>query len=259
MPDPFVRKTYLHAVPDPEWPVRFSIGKRTRALQLQSFLKTLSAAAATKTPPETAGAALSLVVLAQGDWRRQLSAPYGWGLTRRTGEEVVLAAPASYQPRLVARFDAVRLRAGQAGMTAPGGVGAFVDTLLGLEWAHALLASRQTGRPPRAWLREVAAAYLYQAVLRELRDGHRLEYLRRWAVVGVAGAQPTLEEPEAFVYPRGKMPLEDLLWTQGNLWLRAAALGETHGWALLAPDVRDLAKETAKEAVQAAFRVPLAG
>ena len=105
MPDPFVRKTYLHAAADPEWPVRFSIGKRTRALQLQSFLKTLSAAAGTKMPPETAQTALSLVVLAQGDWRRQLSAPYGWGLTRRTGEEVVLAAPASYQPRLVARFD----------------------------------------------------------------------------------------------------------------------------------------------------------
>ena len=139
----------------------------------------------------------------------------------------------------------------------------MVDTLLGLEWAHALLASQQAGRPPRAWLREVAAAYLYQAVLREMRDGQRLEYLRRWAEVSVAGAQPTLEEPEAFVYPRGKMPLEDLLWTQGNLWLLAATLGETHGWTLAAPDVRDAAKEaakeTAKEVARAAFKVPLAG
>lgn len=254
MPDPFVRKTYLHAAADPDLPVRFSIGKRTRALQLQSFLKTLSAAAGAKTPAETAGAALTLVVLTQADWRRQLSAPYGWGLSRRTGEEVVLAVPAAYPPRLVARWDAIRLRAGRAGVGAPGGVGAFMDTLLGLEWAHALIATRQEGRPPRAWLREVAAAYLYQAVLRGLRDGPKLEYLRRWAEVGVAGTQPTVDTPEAFLYPRAKMPLDDLLWTQGTLWLRAAELGAAHGWALPALEVRTLAKTA-----RAAFRVPLAG
>ncbi len=242
MPDPFARKTYLHVVPDPVLSVRFSTGKRTRALQLQSFLKTLSAAAAAKTPSETAAGSLNLAVLSASDWRRQLSAPYGWGTSRRLKEETgtALLLPAAYPPRLIARWDAVRLRAAQQGVRAPGSVASYLDTLLGLEWAHALQLSKQQGRAPRPWLREVAAAYLYQAVLVELEDRPRLEYLSAWAQVQQKGAQPGTVELKAFVYPRSKQPLDNLLWLQSALWLRAAELGRTRGWALAAADVREV-------------------
>ena len=253
MPDPFARKTYLHAVTDPLLPVQFSTGKRTRALQLQSFLKTLSAAAAAKKPPETADGILNLAVLTSADWRRLLSAPYGWGAARRAEGVVSLLLPAGYPPRLIARWDAVRLRAGRQGVRAPGGVPAYLDTLLGLEWAHALLLTKQQGRPPRPWLREVVAAYLYQTVLLELGDTQRLEYLSAWAQVQRAGAAPKANERQAFVYPRAKQPLDDLLWTQSSLWLRATELGEAHGWALPAADVREYLQTEAK----AAFTRPL--
>lgn len=240
MPDPFARKTYLHAVPDAALGVRFSLGKRTRALQMQAFLKTLQGAAGEGVAAETPGGSLELVVLTSPDWKRLLSAPYGWSLSRRTAGGVTLLVPAAYPPRLIARWDAVRLRAAQAGVTAPGGVQAWLDAQVGLEWAHALLLSRQPGRSPRAWLREVAAAYLYQATLHHLKDAPRLDYLSAWARLQRAGAQPAANEVEAFVYPRAKMPLDDLLWTQSSLWLRAKGLGKTHGWALPAAELRRL-------------------
>lgn len=244
MSNPFARKTYLHTVPDAELGVRFSLGKRTRALQLQGFLKTLQVAAYEKPTSERSGGSLEVVVLNPSDWRRLLSTPYGWGLARRTAEGVTLALPASYPPRLLNGWDAVRLRAAQAGVSAPGGVQAWCDAQLGLEWAHALLLTQQQGRPPKAWLREVAAAYLYQAVLHHLKDTLRLDYLGAWAQLQQAGAEPAVEAPEAFVYPRAKMPLNDLLWTQSELWLRATALGEQHGWALSAAVLRGLASRT---------------
>lgn len=231
MPDPFARKTYLHAVPDDTLPVRFSLGKRTRALQVQGFLKTLAAAAAA--PQGT----LELLVLSAADWKRLLSAPHGWGLTRRTPEGVSLLVPAAYPPRLFARWDAVRLRAAQAGVTAPGGVQAWCDAQLGLEWAHAS-DLRLPGRAPKAWRREVGAAYLYQQTLRILRDEQRLTYLEAWACVQRAGARPTVDDVTAFVYPRAKMPLDDLLWTQSGCWLRATEVGSAHGWTLSAADVQ---------------------
>ncbi len=248
MPDPFSRKTYLHAVTDPVLSVRFSTGKRVRALQVQGFLKTLSAAAAAKTPSETAGDLLELVVLTAADWRRLLSAPYGWGATRRAEGVTSLLLPAGYPPRLIARWDTVRLRAGQQGVRAPGGVAAYLDALLGLEWAHALLLSNQQGRAPRPWLREVAAAHLYQAALVELKDTQQLEYLSAWAQVQKVGAAPATNELEAFVYPRARQPLDDLLWRQSSLWLRAGQLGETHGWTLTAAEVREHLQNEAKEA-----------
>lgn len=234
MPGPFARKTYLHAVADDVLAVRFSLGKRTRALQVQSFLKVLAAAAPAPEGP------LELLVLTPLDWKRLLSAPYGWGLTRRTPEGVSLLVPAAYPPRLFARWDAVRLLAAQAGITAPGGVQAWCDTQLGLEWAHALLLSR-SGRAPKAWRREVSAAYLYQRTLRALRDEQRLTYLEAWARVQQAGARPKVER-QAFVYPRAKMPLDDLFWTQSSCWLRATELGKTHGWALSAAAVQGALK-----------------
>lgn len=252
MPDPFACKTYLHAAPGAALDVRFSTSKRTRALQLQSFLEGLQGAAAEKTPPELPGGALDLVVLTTSDWKRLLSAPYGWGLARRTAEGVTLALPASYPPRLLSSWDAVRLRAAQAGVFSPGGVQAWCDAQLGLEWAHALLLTQQQGRPPKAWRRELAAAYLYQAALYHLKDTSRLDYLGAWARLQQVGTQPALEEAEAFVYPRAKMRLNDLLWTQSALWLRATALAERHGWALPAAVVRELALELPKS------RTPLA-
>ena len=229
MSDPFSRKTYLHAAADDVLPVRFSLLKRTRALQIQGFLKVLAAAAEPPAPERP----LELLVLTSADWKRLLSAPYGWGLTRRTPEGVSLLVPAAYPPRLFARWDAVRLRAAQAGVVAPGGVQAWCDAQLGLEWAHALLSSWQgPGRAPKAWLREVSAAYLYQQTLRRLRDEQRLEYLGAWAQVQRVGARPQAETLEAFVYPRAKMPLDGLLWTQSGCWLQATEVGETHGWTL---------------------------
>ena len=231
MPDPFDRKTYLQAVHDDVLPVRFSLGKRTRALQVQGFLKTL--AAATEAAPDT----LQLLVLTAADWKSLLSAPYGWGLARRTPETVSLLVPAAYPPRLFARWDAVRLRAAQAGATAPGGVQAWCDAQLGLEWAHAL-GLQTPGRTPKAWRREVGAAYLYQGTLYKLRDAQRLDYLAAWARVQRAGARPTVDDVAAFVYPRAKMPLDDLLWTQSGCWLRATEIGSAHGWALSAAEVQ---------------------
>lgn len=247
MPDPFARKTYLHAVADPLLPVQFSTGKRTRALQVQSFLKTLSTAAGAKNPAETAGETLSLAVLSAADWRRLLSAPYGWGVARRAEGVVTLLLPAGYPPRLIARWDAVRLRAGRQGVRAPGNVTAYLDALLGLEWAHALLLSNQQGRAPRPWLREVAAAHLYQATLVQLRDTQRLEYLNAWARVQQAGAAPQTDDLEGFAYPRGKQPFDDLLWVQSSLWLKAAQLGTKHGWTLSAPEVRERLRAEAKD------------
>lgn len=232
MSDPFSRKTYLHAVSGGALPLRFSPGARTRGLQLQSFLEGLQNALAARTPAERPGGPLELVVLSAADWRQLLSAPYGWGLARRTPAGVVLALPAAYPARLLARWDAVRLRAAQAGVVAPGGVQAFLDSQLGLEWAHALLLSRVQGRAPSAWRREVAAAYLYGAALAELGDSARLSYLEAWARLGQAGARPSVDTPQAFSYPRAKGPFDDLLWTQSGLWLRAAALAQRRGWAL---------------------------
>lgn len=253
MPDPFARKTYLHTVNDPVLSVQFSTSKRTRALQLQIFLKTLHAAAEAKSPPETAGGVLNLAVLTSADWRRLLSAPYGWGAARRTEGAVSLLLPAGYPPRLIARWDAVRLRAGRQGVRAPGGVPAYLDALLGLEWAHALILSTQQGRAPRPWFREVAAAHLYQATLIHLRDAQRLEYLNAWAHVQRAGAAPKTDDPQMFVYPRAKQPLDDLLWTQSSLWLKAAELGKAHGWTLSTAEVREHLQAEAK----AAFTRPL--
>ena len=253
MPELLAHKTYLHAAFDPALPVQFSTGKRTRALQLQSFLKTLSAAAAAKTPSETAAGTINLAVLTPHDWRRLLSAPYGWGVTRRTAGAVVLLLPAGYPPQLIAKWDAVRLRAGRQGVRAPGGVAAYLDAFLGLEWAHALLLTNQRGRAPHPWLREVAAAHLYQAVLIELGDAQRLEYLSAWARVQQAGAAPRINEAATFRYPRAKHPFDELLWIQSNLWLRAAQLGQTHDWQLTAAEVQTSLQTEAK----AAFTRPL--
>ena len=240
VPDPFARKTYLHAVPDAALGVRFSLGKRTRALQMQGFLKTLAAAGVSPEPPSR----VELLVLTPSDWRRLLSAPYGWALARRSAEAVTLLVPATYPPRLLNKWDAVRLRAAQAGVRAPGGVGAWCDAQVGLEWAHALLLSQQQGRAPKAWVREVTAAYLYQKVLHEL-DASRMDYLNAWAHLQQAGARPSAYEAEAFSYPRAKLPFDDLLWTQSALWLRSAALGKQHGWALPPEEVWSLLKTQA--------------
>ena len=257
VPDPFAHKTYLHLADDPALPVQFSTGKRLRALQVQSFFKTLSEAAAAKNPAETAADTLHLAVLTAKDWRRLFSTPYGWGLARRSEGKVSLALPAAYPPRLIARWDAVRLRAGQQGVRAPGSVGAYLDTLLGLEWAHALLLTRQQGRALRPWLREVAAAHLYQAALVQLKDGQRLEYLSTWARLQQAGAAPEAQAngPETFAYPRAKQPFDALLRAQSALWLRAAQLGEAHHWTLTAADVQKFLQTEAK----AAFTRPLTG
>ena len=237
MPDPFDRKTYLQAVPDDALPVRFSLGKRTRALQVQGFLKTLAAAAGHPTTGHPVPGTLQLLVLTSADWKHLLSAPYGWGLARRTPENVSLLVPAAYPPRLFARWDAVRLRAAQAGVVAPGGVQAWCDAQLGLEWAHASSLPTRA-RAPKAWRREVGAAYLYQQTLRSLRDAQRLDYLAAWARVQQAGARPTVDDLAAFVYPRAKMTLDDLLWTQSGCWLRATEIGSAHGWALIAGEVQ---------------------
>ena len=184
-----------------------------------AFFKTLSEAAAAKDPAETAADTLHLAVLTTKDWRRLFSTPYGWGLARRSEGKVSLALPAAYPPRLIARWDAVRLRAGQQGVRAPGGVGAYLDALLGLEWAHALLLTRQQGRAPRPWLREVAAAHLYQAVLSQLRDTQRLEYLS----AGRRCKEQELQLKSGRVIPKHllihglKQPFDALLWAQSTL------------------------------------------
>ena len=256
MPDPFAHKTYLHLADDPALPVQFSTGKRLRALQVQSFFNTLSEAAGAKNPAETAADTLHLAVLTAKDWRRLFSAPYGWGVARRSEGKVSLALPATYPPRLIARWDAVRLRAGQQGVRAPGSVSAYLDTLLGLEWAHALLLTRQQGRAPRPWLREVAAAHLYQAALVQLKDGQRLEYLNAWAQLQKAGSAAEVRASgPVFAYPRARQPFDALLWTQSALWLRAAQLGEAHHWTLTAADVQKRLQTEAK----AAFTRPLTG
>lgn len=264
MPDPFARKTYLHAVPDPILPVRFSLGKRVRALQFQAFYKSLETTAESFLDR---GAGLELVVLTPADWRRQLSAPYGWGLTRRTEEGVSVALPAGYPPRFVAKWDAVRLRAGRAGVRAPGSVTAFLDALLGLEWAHARLLLELQGKRPKAWLRELGACYLYQRVLRLQGDAHMLETLHAWARLEQVGAEAPVPEdplddareghelgsdapptrPQDFLYPRSRLPLPRLLAAQGALWRAAAALAEREGWELGQADVQRLGKDIFKD------------
>jgi hypothetical protein len=237
VPDPFARKTYLHAVPDEVLPVRFSVGKRLRALQVQAFVKGLDEIA-----EGFMGRAegLELIVLSASDWRRQLSAPYGWGLARRSETGVNVALPAGYTPRQIARWDAVRLQAARAGVRAPGSVTAFLDALLGLEWAHARLLAQGQGKRPGAYLRELSACYLYQRVLQQNQG--LLATLHAWARLSAAGVAASPDDdlptrPQDFVYPRARMPLDRLLVTQSALWLAAADLTEAEGWELSPPQV----------------------
>lgn len=173
---------------------------------------------------------LELVVLSASDWKRLISYPYGWPLTRRSPEGVSLVVAAEYPNRLVRRWDAVLLKAAKAGVPAPGGVRAFLDALVGLEWGHAALyPAKLRSRAP--WLNELLAAALYLAALRSLGDEGRARYLGVWAQVQSKGSVPKRRQLEGFVYPRAKGSFDDLLWVQGTLMRGAARLEAAHGWA----------------------------
>ncbi len=169
-------------------------------------------------------------MLSSSDWKKLVSYPYGWSLTRRTPAGVSLVAAADYPNRLVRRWDAVLLRAAQSGVKAPGSVRAFLDALVGLEWGHAAV---QLGglRSRAAWLNELLAAALLLRALQSLGEEERARYLGTWAGVQRAGAAPKKRDLEGFVYPRAKGPFDDLLWAQGTLLQRAASFSAAHGWA----------------------------
>lgn len=228
MSDPFSRKTLLQVLPPsggggPE--ARFSAGHRLRAAQLQGFVGALHAAAETALgalpPPE-------VVVLSASDWRALLSHPYGWPATRRTPEGVSVVVSADYPNKLLRRWDEVLLRAAKAGAPAPGGVRAFMDALVGLEWAHAALYSAAL-RSRAPWLNELLAGALLRLTLAAAGDGGRVRYLEAWAAAQRAGAIPKRAKLTAFAYPRGKAPFSDLVWGQGSLMQVAGAFSK-HGW-----------------------------
>jgi hypothetical protein len=221
---------------------RFSAGQRLRAAQLQAFVGALHRAAEGELGPlEPPG----VVVLTARDWRALLSAPYGWPLTRRTTDGVSVVVPADYPNRLLRRWDAVLLRAAQSGQQAPTGVRAFMDALVGLEWAHAALyAADLRSRAP--WLNEVLAVALWYLALEAAGQGGQRRIAAAWAGVQRAGALPK-GGPTAFVYPRGRASFDELVWHQGQLAEVGGALSGC-GWEGLRA-LRGVVAGGAREAV----------
>lgn len=220
---------YMRPLEDELVPARHSAGARTRARQLQAFLRPLQAAAAPVLEPE---GSMTLIVANSGDWRRLCNYPYGLPFTRNgpKGASAAIMAAADYQPRFVRRFDEMLMEAGRAGFRAPAQVAEFVDLMVGHEWGHA--AANLSGLRTRVrWLDELIASYLFVAALHATEQTQMLERLGEWTQLQIAGTAAFRGDLADFEYPRSRAGWSKLLWYQGVFTERALELVEERGWS----------------------------
>lgn len=203
---------------------------------------------------------VTLRVLTETDWTRNLPYPYGFTFYRRlkSGDGVIFA-PGDYPSRLLWVFKAVIVRAETNGARAPGSLEEFLDLTLGHELGHAL-ADQLELRTRVRWLDEFLATYLYLAALRTAQpEAYRrvLAWGRVFSSASLedcalgdasllmpsgnrkrkaAGRQTRLEEADlhrtdlgAFEYPLVRLPLANQAWYQARFTLHAAELLERRG------------------------------
>ncbi len=245
MADLFAHKVYLRSLSDPRLVTHYSVGAQRRAAQVQGFLRALQEGAAGRFPLASSP---DLLVLSREDWRRLLRHPYGLPLTR--GASVIAAA--DNPERLLRRFDPVLLRAGQQGLRAPGELREYLDLLVGLEWAHAVLPS--SGLKSRlSWLNELTASLLLLLALEAAGYGGARERLLRWARLGLAGSGLESAPLSLYAYPRSRMNLASALVLQDRFFAFAERL-EPEGWKHLLALSELLAKERDREALIARLK-----
>ncbi len=222
---------YLRPLNDDLLPARHSAGARTRAAQLQSFLRPLHGSAL-----EALGSSadVTLLVLGAGDWRKLCRYPYGlpFARTGAGGGNASVIAAADYQPRLLRRFDEVMLAAARAGVNAPAQPGEFIDLLVGHEWGHAV-ANLSGLRTRLKWLDELNATYLFVQALRATGQVAMLERLAAWSRWQVAGSEHEAGDLGSFEFPRTRAGWVRLLWYQGVFAERALAMAPHSGWSYL--------------------------
>ncbi len=210
--------------------------------------------------PQTAFQPVTLRVLTESDWTKNLPYPYGFTFYRRlkTGDGVIFA-PGDYPARLLWVFKAVIVRAEQNGARAPGNVEEFLDLTLGHELGHAL-ADQLELRTHVRWLDEFLATYLYLSALRTtMPEAYKriLEWGRVFSSASVddcalgdanllmpsgnrkrkaAKRQTRLQDADlhrtdlgAFEYPLVRLPLANQAWYQARFTLHAAELLERRG------------------------------
>lgn len=219
---------YLRPLADDLVPARHSAGARTRARQLQAFLRPLQQVAAPVLKPQ---GSMTLIVAGSSDWRRLCNYPYGLPFTRNGpgGASAAIMAAADYQPRFVRRFDEMLLEAGRGGVRAPAHIGEFVDLMVGHEWGHA--AANLSGLRTRVrWLDELVASYLFVAALHATDQAHLLRRLTDWTRLQVAGTAAYRSDLADFEYPRSRSGWNKLLWYQGVFTERALQLVPERGW-----------------------------
>lgn len=230
-PKAALQGVYLRPLRDDALPARHSAGARVRAGQLQAFLRPLQLAAEAAIGPV---GNVTLVVANSKDWHRLCRYPYGLPFTRTGvgGRDATVVAASDHQPRLLHRFDDVRLAAAKAGVRAPAEPAEFVDLMIGHEWGHAV--SNLSGLRTRLkWLDELNATYVFVQALRETGQEALVERLAAWARWQVAGTAHEMGDLAAFEYPRGRAGWGKLLWYQGVFTQRALELAPRRGWDYL--------------------------
>ncbi|MFA5569453.1 MAG: hypothetical protein WC972_12490 [Trueperaceae bacterium] len=222
---------YLRPLPGEVLPARHSAGARVRAAQMQAFLQPLHASALRALD---SNAAVTLLVLGPGDWRKVCRYPYGLPFTRTGvgGGNAAVIAAADYQPRLLRRFEEVMLVAARAGVSAPAQPGEFIDLLVGHEWGHAV-ANLSGLRTRLKWLDELNATYIFVQALRATGQVAILERLAAWSRWQVAGTEHEASDLASFEYPRTRAGWVRLLWYQGVFAERALEMSEDGGWGYL--------------------------
>lgn len=210
-------------------PARHSAGARTRARQLQAFLRPLQQVAAPVLAPT---GQLTLIVADSDDWRRLCSYPYGLPFTRNGpgGTWAAIMSAADYQPRLLRRFDEMLLVAGRQGLRAPAQLSEFLDLMVGHEWGHC--AANLSGLRTRVrWLDELIASYLFVVALHATQQTSMLQRLAAWVKLQVAGTAAYQSDLADFEYPRTRAGWNKLIWYQGIFTQRALELAPERGWS----------------------------
>lgn len=209
--------------------VSHSEGARRRAGQLSAWLGKLHAPAAAALRPR---GEVRLLVANSRDWQRLCNYTYGLPFTRNQPEHASVVVAADYPERFLKRFDAALLGAGHAGIAPPGPLTEFLDLLVGHEWGHAI-ANVSGLRTYLRWLDELIATYVFVTALREAGEERNVALLERWAELQIAAGQEGTVGGwplDGFEYPRGRTPLQRLLWYQGTFTQRALELSAARGW-----------------------------
>jgi hypothetical protein len=214
------QQAFLSTLEHPLVPVRYSQGSKRRAAQLQQFLSPLQSSAKQYLRSEDS---LELVVVNHKDWRRLFNYPYGLPFTRnhpkaKHSAKVSIVVAADYSPRFVHRFDALLLRAGQAGVKAPGDVREFLDLLVGHEWGHA--SANVSGLRSRVrWFDEFLATLIFLLALQETGQEGMCQRFLAWAEISKQGSQV---EGLGLAEMSSRLSFTEMLWFQSVLTQRAA-------------------------------------